>query len=140
MSVSLSAILDRSDVPALEALNTALKGLKFKLSVDDAYVPFETSGYLPCTLNGEDGGLNIRFEAAEAYLGQHPQSRSEAGARDTLIALRSGGDPREDVCVLMIAAALAHDFGAIVHDPKKNVLLPAEKLVSQARGKFAELD
>lgn len=140
MAITHSAVLERAHVPAREALQNALKGLKFKLSIDETYTPFESAGYLPCTLNGEDGGLDIRFEAADGYLNQHPDLRTETGQRDTLITLRSGGDPREDVCALMIAAVLAHDFSAIVHDPKKGVILTAEQLISRARSQFADLD
>ena len=140
MSLSQSAILNRTDVPTREALQEAIKGLKFKLSIDESYVPFESSGYLPCTINGEDGGFNIRFDASEPYFGRFPQVQSQADQRDTLITLRSGGDPREEVCALMVAAALAQNFGAIVHDPEKDTLYPAEQLISQARSKFAELD
>lgn len=140
MSQLQSAILTRSDVPTREALHEAIKALKFKLSVDESYAPFESAGYLPCTLNGEDGGLTIRFDALEPYLSQFPDLKDQAGQRDTLISLRSGGDPREDVCVLMLAAALAEKFGAIVHDPKKGTITPADKLAGQARSQFAELD
>ncbi|WP_434130801.1 hypothetical protein [Methylocaldum sp. GT1BB] len=140
MSQSQSVILNRSDVPTREALQEAINGLKFKLSVDESYAPFESSGYLPCTINGEDSGVNIRFDALEPYLARFPNLQAQAGQRDTLITLRSEGDPREDVCVLMIAAALAQNFDAIVHSPKKDVLSPAEKLISQARSQFADLD
>lgn len=140
MSQSKSAILNRSDVPSRDALHEAIKELEFKLSVDESYVPFESSGYLPCTLNGEDGGLNVRFDAAEPYVTQFPALKDHTGQRDTLITLRSGGDPREEVCVLMLAAVLAEKFGAIVHDPKKDALSAADKLIGQARSQFAELD
>lgn len=140
MSMTRSAILSRSDVPSHSGLKEAIKGLKFQLAVDESYVPMESSGYLPCTINGEDSGINIRFESAAAYLAKFPGAQAQAGERETLITLRSEGDPREDVCVLMIAAILAQNFGAIVHDPKKDVMYSAEKLISQARSQFAELD
>jgi len=140
VSQSLSAILARTDVPAREALEDAVEALKFKLSVDESYVPFESKGYLPCTLNGEDGGLNIRLDAVEPYLAEFPSLKDQIGLRDTLVGLRSGGDPREDVCVLMLAAALAEKFDAIVHDPKKGTIIPADKLAAWARSQFAELD
>jgi hypothetical protein len=140
LAISHSAILERAKVPAREALQEALQGLKFKLSVDEAYEPFGAAGYLPCTLNGEDGGLDLRFEPAEAYLSEHPELKAEAGMRDILIGLRSGGDPREDVCALMLSAALAHDFGAIVVVSKKGTVIPVEQLLSRARSQFAELE
>lgn len=140
MPQSQSAILNRADVPTREALQAALKEFKFKLSIDEAYAPFASVDYLPCTLNGEDGGLKLRFDALEPYLDQHPELKDHIGGRDTLISLKSGGDPREDVCVLMLAAVLAGKFGAVVHHPKKNTLTPADKLLSQARSQFAELD
>lgn len=139
MPLSMSAILDRAAVPTHEALQKSLKALKFRLSVDDSYVPFELAGYLPCTLNGEDGGLDIRFESSAAHLARFPELPAASDGRDTLITLRSGGDPREDVCVLMLAAALASEFGAIVHEAGKGIA-PTEKLISRARALFTELD
>jgi hypothetical protein len=138
--VSQSAILRRSDVPSREALQEALKTLKFKLTLDESYVPLESSGYLPCTINGEDGGFDIRFDRLETYLGKYAELESCLEQRDTLISLRWSGDPREEVCALMVAAALAQGFDAIVHDPKKNVVITAEKATAEARAKFSELD
>ncbi|BBL77073.1 hypothetical protein [Methylomagnum ishizawai] len=135
-----SALLGRADVPTRAQLQEALREFKFKLDVDAAYAPFQSVDYLPCTLNGEDGGVKLRFDAVEPYLAQFPELDDPPGQRDTLVTLRSGGDPREDVCVLMLAAVLAAKFGALVHDPKKNATIPADKLLGLARSRFAELD
>ncbi len=63
MARSQTAYLLRDDVPTRAALQKAIDGLKFKLTLDNSYVPFQTSGYLPCTLDGEDAGFDIRFQA-----------------------------------------------------------------------------
>ncbi len=133
MPRSYSAFLTRADVPPRKALQQAVDGLKLKLALDDAYVPFETSGYVPCTLDGEDAGFDLRFQEVDASL------RPKAGDKDVAIAFRWGGDPREEASVLIVCAALAKNFGAIVYEPDADVLVGADALVAKARKATAAL-
>ncbi len=55
------------------------------------------------------------------------------------IAFRWGGDPREEASVLIVCAALAKNFGAIVHEPDADVLVGADALVAKARKATAAL-
>lgn len=140
MAVSYAILIRRADLPTRPALQEALAGLGFRLTLDEAYAPLESTGYLPCTLNGEDAGVDLRFEPAEAYLHHHPPLQAPAEGRDILVRLRAGGDPREQVCALMIAAALAQCASAIVHDVEGDSLVPAATLLDQARRRFRALD
>lgn len=133
MARLFTAYLVRSEVPALDALQQALAALRFKLAIDDAYVPFKSSGYLPCTLDGEDGGFDLRFFGVEADPLPPAAVQAQLGARDVAIALRWGGDPREKICVLMVCAALAQDFGALVHDGERDCTRNAPELIEMAR-------
>ena len=127
MPRSYSAFLTRSDVPARKALQQAVDGLKLKLLLDDAYVPFETSGYVPCTFDGEDAGFDMRFQDVDANL------RARVGDKDVAIAFRWGGDPREEASVLIVCAALAKNFDALVYEPDADVLHAADEVVAKAR-------
>ncbi|QXX75845.1 hypothetical protein [Methylovirgula sp. HY1] len=127
MPRSYSAFLTRPDVPARKALQQAVDSLKLKLSLDDAYVPFETSGYVPCTFDGEDAGFDMRFQDVEANL------RARVGDKDVAIAFRWGGDPREEASVLIVCAALAKNFGALVYEPDTDVLHATDEVVAKAR-------
>jgi hypothetical protein len=60
------AYLNRKDVPARKALQEAVDQLGFKVMLDESYVPFKTAGYLPCTLDGEDAGFDMRFQNVAA--------------------------------------------------------------------------
>jgi hypothetical protein len=128
MARSYTAYLNRDRFPDLVALQSAIKSLGFKLVLDDAYVPLEFSGYLPCTLDGEDAGVTIKFEAS-----------LEIAGKDTAITLQWSGDPREQISAVMIAATMAHAFAATVHDPKQQETTP-EALVADARKQFANLE
>ncbi len=75
MPRSYSAFLTRADVPPRKALQQAVDGLKLKLALDDAYVPFDTSAHVPCTLDGEDAGFDLRFQEVDASFGQKPATR-----------------------------------------------------------------
>lgn len=133
------AYLERHRVPDHQALQEALKNLRFRLSVDDTYAPFESSGYLPCTLDGEDAGVDIKFSDSAAPLAAQPQLRQQIGQRDTAILLRWGGDPRERASALILGAALAHSFGALVQQPQEAVLRTPDQLLEEAREAFTQL-
>lgn len=128
MARSYTAFLNHDQVPDLIRLQAAIKALGFKLVVDDGYVPLQSTGYLPCTLDGEDAGVTIKFEVSQ-----------EIAGKDTAITLQWSGDPREQVSAAMIAAALAHAFAATVNDQKQQAI-SAETLVADARKQFANLD
>lgn len=132
MPRSQTAFLNRKDVPTREALQKAIEGLKFKLTLDDSYVPFKTSGYLPCTLDGEDAGFDIRFQEVDVQA-QSPALQSQIGGRDTAIAFRWSGDVRELASAMIVCAALATSAGAIVHDPDGDVVYDPQQLIAKAR-------
>ena len=129
MAKTQTAFLERARVPARAALQEAIKDLKFRLTLDDAYIPFESSGYLPCTLDGEDAGFDIRFADGTGEV-----SAVQLDGRDVSIVFRWGGDPREYASAMIVSAALADRFGALVHRPEG--LLEADKLIKEARKAF----
>jgi hypothetical protein len=133
MARSYSAFLARADVPARKELQKAVDALKLKLTLDDGYVPFETSGYLPGTLDGEDAGFNLRFQDVAASV------KPKVGDKDVAMAFTWGGDPREEASVLIVCAALATNFGALVQETEAAPLIAAEELVAKARKATASL-
>ena len=90
MARSLTAFLRRADVPARDALQPALDALKLKLTLDDGYVPLKSSGYLPCTLDGEDAGFTIRFHHVDADLDALPQLKAAMSGQDVAIDIKWG--------------------------------------------------
>jgi hypothetical protein len=82
------AYLNRKDVPARKALQEAVDQLGFKVTLDDSYAPFKTTGYLPCTLDGEDAGFDMRFQNVAADM--LPALKSSIGTHDTAILFRWG--------------------------------------------------
>ncbi|CCD99140.1 hypothetical protein [Bradyrhizobium sp. STM 3809] len=120
MARLLTAYLKRSDVPSRAALQQAIDRLPFALTLDEGYVPLQTSGYLPCTLDGEDAGFDLRFADARA------------DARDLVMTFKWGGDPREEAAALAVCAALAETFGAIVE--RDGLQLSSVHMLEQAKG------
>jgi len=91
------AYLKRKDVPARKALQEAVDQLGFKVTLDDSCAPFKTAGYLPCTLDGEDAGFDMRFQDVAADIS--PALKASIGSRDTAIgsvgqAIRASSLPR----------------------------------------------
>jgi len=128
MARTCTAFLKRERIPLRAPLQAAIQALGFKLTLEDDYEPFVTSGYLPCTLDGEDAGLTLRFDA-----------NTEVDGKDSALTLQWSGDPREQVSVMMIAAALAHGFDAVVRDAD-NVVKSADELIASAKKGFESLD
>ncbi|ABS68343.1 hypothetical protein [Xanthobacter versatilis] len=139
MARAQTAYLSRSEVPARPALQKALDALKLKLVLDDGYVPFESSGYLPCTLDGEDAGFTLRFSDVDAGAARSATLAEALGGRDVALDFKWSGDVREQVSAMGVCAALAGSFGALVHDPDKDVILDAAKLLARARAGLEEL-
>jgi hypothetical protein len=139
MAKTLIAFMERSQVPSRQALQEAVKNLRFRLSLDEAYVPFEWAGYLPCTLDGEDASVDIRFADSASRLSEQPKLLLQIGNRGTAILLRGGGDPREQASALILGAVLAHSFGALVQHHGDDSLCAAEQLLEEARAAFSQM-
>jgi hypothetical protein len=133
MSRSQSAFLVRQDVPGRRDLQAAVDALGFKVTIDDTYVPLKSSGYLPCTFDGEDSGFTIKFLDVDPATERPDDLKAALGDRDVEIAFHWSGDPREVVSAMAVGAALATSFGAIVHDSGDKLILSAEDLVAKAR-------
>jgi hypothetical protein len=131
MARSQTVYMNRKDIPARADLQKAVNQLGFKVTLDHAYTPFNTSGYLPCTLDGEDAGFNMRFEEVAANL--PPALASGIEGRDTAIPLSWAGDPREELAALSVCAALVKQFSAIVHEPDDDKLLSFDQLMAKVK-------
>ncbi|NPU69003.1 hypothetical protein HL667_28650 [Bradyrhizobium sp. 83012] len=123
MARLLTAYLTRSDVPMRAALQQAIDRLPFALTLDESYVPLRSSGYLPCTLDGEDTGFDLRFADI---------SEMREDARDAMMTFKWTGDPREEAAALAVCAALAKDFGAVVQ--RDGAPLSSDDMLAQAKG------
>jgi hypothetical protein len=133
-----SAFLNRKDVPARKDLQKAIDGLKFKVTLDDGYAPFKSQGYLPCTLDGEDAGFNIKFQDVAADAAP-TNLKSVLGDRDVEIAVKWSGDVREYIAAMAVCAALVNNFGAIVHDPDGDKVYASDEFLNKAREAAASI-
>lgn len=113
--------------PLRGALQAAIKALGYPLTLEDDYVPFASSGYLPCTLDGEDAGFIIRFIS------------NDIAGEDATISLQWSGDPREKATVLIVATALASSFNATVLD-ENNEILALTELTASTKKSLASMD
>lgn len=139
MARARTAYLNRADVPDRAALQAALDAFKIKLVLDDGYVPLETSGYLPCTLHGEDAGFTLRFRDVGEDGGKYPALAPALGTRDVAADIKWSGDIREEVSAMAVLAAFAGSFSAVVYDPGKDALAEAKTLLARAKEGAEEL-
>jgi hypothetical protein len=125
MARALTAFLNRDKVPARQSLQQAIDALGFALKLDADYAPFETAGYLPCDLDGEDAGFDLRFK---------PFTPDTQG-RDAALSCTWGGDPREEAAAAIFCAALAKNFGAVVREGETGI--GVEALLAKAKKALA---
>lgn len=133
MSLQQTAYIERANVPDRAALQAAVHALGFDCKIDTYYVPFHCSGFLPCVLAGSQSGFEIYFEAAADVLRDFPNLAGTVGNRDVAMTFRWGGDMSGCACVLIVSAALAKAFGAIVHYQDDDMLYSDAQLVEEAR-------
>jgi hypothetical protein len=133
MSLLQTAFLERSRVPDQATLEQAVRTLGFDLGIDEYYQPFNCSGFLPCILDGKKSGFEIYFGAAEEEFQQFPHLKRQVASRDCAITFRWGGDMRECACVMIVSAALATTFDAIVHYQDDDLVYTSGQLVEQAK-------
>lgn len=138
MARTFHAYLEPARVPARADLQSAIKRLGFDLTLDHAYAPFETSGYLPCTLEGEDAGVDVRFEREAALPDAAAALADQRGPRTALIKLKWGGDVREQLSALIVAGALADGFGAWLIEPDQGQVAEGDALLKTARKLHSE--
>lgn len=136
--------LRHAQLPDQATLQNAINTLKFKLVVEVEYAGLVASipnnAYLPCVIVGEDGGVTARLQTLPRPLAELPQIEAALGDRDISIKLGSGGDPREDACMFILAAVFASSFDAVVQMGDKDEVLSAEALSKKAKSSVAELD
>ncbi|HUO54463.1 MAG TPA: hypothetical protein VMU18_06975 [Rhodoblastus sp.] len=135
MARALTAFVKTGDVPSRQALQGALDPLGFKIVLDDDYRPLKTKGYVPCALDGEDAGFDLRFETPD----ETARARFNLDGETVAMAVRWGGDPREALAALGVVAALARDFGALVVEPGAATQISADEALGRARRAAQEL-
>jgi hypothetical protein len=138
MARTLHAYLAADRMPDCPTLQAAIRAQGFKLVLDDAYAPFAHQGYLPCTLEGEDAGVYLTWEREAALPDVASALRAEQGARTDLMRLKWGGDAREEMSAMVIAAVLVLAFDALVLEPDQGVPQAGDALLKRARRLQAE--
>lgn len=129
MARSHTIYLSEAAIPEWDALQIAIKALKVHVDVDRDYVPFETSGYLPVTVEGEDAGFDIRFIPNSFH--------ANAPGRDVAIAVKWGGDPREFIAAAVVSAAFAKGFDGVILGAGDTVV-NADDLLNKAKAEIEE--
>ncbi len=132
MSIEQTAYLNRRAVPTYQALQTSIDSLGFDCKLDASYTPFQSSGFLPCLLEGRSSGFEIYFESAASQLQNFPHLEQHVGEREAAVTFRWGGSMHECACALIVSAALAKDFGAVVHYHDDDILYSVEQLQAEA--------
>lgn len=115
MSNTQYAFIDRARLPTRDALQASITALGFDLALYPGFTLPEFSGFLPCTLEGEEGpGFEVFCEDAAEITGDEADLVAMAAGRDFCIGLVWRSSMKDLACVLIVSCALAKDFGAIV--------------------------
>jgi hypothetical protein len=139
VSLTQSAFLERARVPDRTKLEASIRALGFQLTLAESYEPFESSGFLPCVLNGAPSGFEIDFGSTDDALEAFPHLKPHLGGRDCEITFTWGGDMAECACVLIVCAALVTDCDAVVYYDADDLFYSAPELISQANSALKDV-
>ncbi len=115
MSNTQFAFLQRAKVPTRESLQASIAALGFDAELHPDFTPFEDSGFLPFTLNGEDGpGFEIEYQNASDVIDGDDELLEFAAGKDYCISMTWSSSMKDLACVLIVSCALANDFGAVI--------------------------
>ncbi|MBT9539927.1 hypothetical protein [Thiobacillus sp.] len=128
------AFISRSRVPNRSELQSSIDALGFDLKLHPEHTPFEDSGFLPFTLNGEEGpGFEIQYVPTSEVIAGDKSLQEIAAGRDHCISMAWHGSMKDLACVLIVSCALIKDFESVVSyegDPPE----PLENLLSEIPG------
>lgn len=142
MSNTQYAFLSQDRVPNRQALQASIDALGFELQLDPDFTPFEDEGFSPCVLFGEedeDVGFEIFYEPAAEVVEDDEEFQRIAGDRDFCMSMSWGGSLKDYAAVMVVSAALAKDFAAVVSfegeppDPPEKLLSEASSALQDAR-------
>jgi len=139
MSLFQSAIMHRYQVPTHSELQAAIDATGFDLKLDSFYEPLESSGFHPCILNGVESGFEVFWQPIGEILGAWPELNEPVGARDTSLTFIWHGDMAECACVLVVSAALARAFDAVVFYQDDALLYTPDQLIQEAKAVINDL-
>jgi hypothetical protein len=122
MSQDQTAFITRRSVPKRQALQKVIDSLGFHCKLHESFVPFKSSGFLPCSFNGGESGFEISFGPSSEHLARLPKLAAQIGTRDVAIRFCWRGDLEELACVLIVCIALAMAFDAVVYQGGERVL------------------
>jgi len=132
------AFIDRSRVPNRPELQASIDALGFDLQLSPEYTPFEDSGFLPFTLNGEEGpGFEIQYAVATELIGDDQALKAIATGRDCCISMAWHGSMKDLACVMIVSCALMKNFDAVV-SYEGEAPEPLEKLLAEVPGILAD--
>lgn len=115
MSNTQFAFIKRSLVPDREALQASINSLGFDLQLHPEFNPTTDSGFLPFTLNGQEGpGFEVFYADTNEVAGEDEDLQSLAGGRDHCISMVWRGSMKDLACVMIVSCALTKDFDAVV--------------------------
>jgi hypothetical protein len=139
MALEQHALLRKESVPSRAEWQAAIAHLGFDLQLDLELKPFESSGFLPCTLAGKQSGFEIYYEPADEIVKAYPHLKEKTGSRHYSISFRWGGDMAEGACVMIASAALAKSFDAVLYYPDDDLLYSSDDLVRDAKECMANI-
>lgn len=133
MARTLHVYLAPDRMPTRDALQAAIHKLGFGMKLDGDWEPYVTQDYLPCTLQGEDAGVYVRFERDAAWPEAAAAQAAQRGNRSDAVQLRWGGDKREELAATVMAGALVESCDALAYEPERGVRKSLSGLKAHAR-------
>jgi len=115
MSNTQFAFISRAKVPSQAALQASIDALGFNLKVDPELRLLTDSGFSPCVLNGiSDVGFELLSGPTSDLFVEAPHFAGLSQGLDFCIQMIWHGSFKDCAAAMIVACALATDFGALV--------------------------
>lgn len=130
MSLEMVVFVNKTRIPAVTDLQSAINAFGVQLEVNSALNLIEDSGFSPASINGVSSGFEVSSLPAQRIWHDHPSLKAIAGERDWSITLRWGGDMGECACVLGVSAALVKLCDAVAYYPPDSMTYNLSNLLN----------
>ena len=141
MSVDINVFISRHRMPTPEEWQKQIDAAGFPLQLStDFEVETTFSGYLPCTIYGEEVGFEYYFDVLEDTLfdPSEPKTKSNIGDRDICVGFSAHGtDDAELAAAVMAAGALAKHCDGVLW--VSDDFIPNVDPIAWAKESIAEL-
>lgn len=125
-------VRDRS-LPSRDRWQRAIDALSLPITLADDFDPASADGFQPCTVNGDESGVEVFHMPLEEALEDVPAVAPHVRGTNHTLAFRFGGDAYEAAAALAMCASLLSVSDCVIWEEGSAEPQTKEQLVAEAK-------